>query len=571
MDTQSQKDAEFIQKTIGNYLKDHHWTVSMASKEFLWDQLAFSFFADSKPTFTKEQVEIIQKITDKCMKQINNSTDSVSFSLIFMYVEPESAQPGVLIPLVRFVQELDANTCFIDYTGREYKSWDDFISQSNEGCKSFYVPSNGQYTSDKDLHYLKTQLKDNYKKFQLRYDSENTPSNNHEDLKNAIVEDFKNISKTFKLNGSKLFKQKIRLWFYQYMIDFNVVKGITTSIKEQFPDPDEIKKLDMLLKGFKEVTGETRKYLGNALFIKDIQHILECSERFKKLTLSDEGFGLACGLELHSKTFVQLTEDEKNIILEPGKEIAERKTLGKNFKEVLKTYSFQFKIEIHKAEVNIKKLLKVEDYNNFLLKDKLLWENLKQFQIIRLHGVLKNSCKSDDTFIQLGITFAERLECQDFDQFIAALEYATKLLNDKINELREEYKKTRVRKTNHDLKIEGDKFIREHIDEFCNNFTELMLECDKHKNENLAFCDLMVAAYHYKKHAEEYSSRELTVKEYLDIARTILCKDDIEFVWSQDGCAKKYYVTDTSHGATAIRIDRADGKCMIASLMFKMK
>lgn len=52
---------------------------------------------------------------------------------------------------------MDENCCFIDYTGNNYNSWDDFVREI-----ILCYNSNGEYKSNEDLQFLKIQLKDNY-------------------------------------------------------------------------------------------------------------------------------------------------------------------------------------------------------------------------------------------------------------------------------------------------------------------------------------------------------------------------------------------------------------------------
>ncbi|XP_059169749.1 uncharacterized protein LOC131951377 [Physella acuta] len=571
MDEDRKQEAEFVHKYVGNYLKEFQWTVGQSSSPFLWEQLAFVFFGDTQPMFTTEQKESIENVTSTCLKLLEKTNDRLCISIVFKYIEIESTDAGVLIPLVRFKKEHDDNFHFIDYTGKVYSTWEEFVSQNSTGSKHMCVPANGVYNTNDDLRFLKIELKDNYKKYKFQYISDgNNQDFRDSDIVKMIKDDLQTISETCNSDGSRLFQEKIRILFCRHAVDSEVVEEIFASIREKFP----AEMLNVLLEGFKEVTGEPREVLGKAFFMKDSIHILKYSQQFRTVTLNGTELTMICGLNLHSKAFVQLTEDQKKLILHQA-DLREEKS----FKGLLKAYRFTLNAELEHAKECIKKALDVNDFNNFMLNNRRVWGELKTFQIIRLHELFTKHKREDRNkiYLQLGKIFAENLNCKSFDGFCAAFEYAAQLLHEIHCELRDKYRiETRgmhnvKKKSPAQLDQEASQYIQANIDRHCRDFKQLISDCKRYKNDSLNFGCSKLAAYHFRKHAKHYTSTEESereLKQYFEIAREVLSTKDLEFTWSQDGTVKRYEYRDEKFHA--IRIDKDDGTRLIATLIMKL-
>ncbi|XP_059171238.1 uncharacterized protein LOC131952535 [Physella acuta] len=588
-------------KTIETYIDTNQqwWEINQYSKDLLRDQLAFLFFADKKVIYTEEEIETLESVVTIVMTHDDKKLESVRVSLILRYDATIDNNVTVWSPIFRFKKLSSPKYYFMDNNMQVCEEID-----NNEyvyvciGYESLNETNGNSITSNtcvcfpgKNLRYPFALISNN-----PTCDDGKSPAIN--DLKKC----FNNLTSTTLNEKDETVKRLLPVLIFKFTINSTFLEDIIEALRTQL----ETKIVDALLEGYREVNGETQTELGNAYFIKDILHIVQHSNLFEKIKLTINSFlSISKFLTLQSKAFVQLSEEEKVGILNPDSN-------QQQLKVTLKKYRFFLDTELVKAEQKIsEELSKLE---KCLLNDLDLLKGLRPFQIIRLYKILRDTFLNfNNTFIDLGIEIAKLLGITTFEKLDAVMEFAATLLHEKSSELKEEDDKRaeatkqkineikkqvkdgiisedegRLQIKQENAKLNGHNFkkgeirckirykrferaseeLRKELKEICNRFVELTSEYTLFsQGEKFNFADPMLAVSHYKKHGKDYWKNGvkviLTFQRYLQMARKMLSRKDIESTWEQDGSIRSFKAENKNKTKIAVRKNN-----IIATLFF---
>jgi hypothetical protein len=174
--------------------------------------------------------------------------------------------------------------------------------------------------------------------------------------------------------------------------------------------------------------GKVREMHGNKEFIRDLKKIDNVNDFFKAFELTrGNQLNVNNELVLDGKAFLQMTEDERGIILEQTNKLKEGKINIQEFNENVQGIRRDYRIKLERE-----RLIALERLNEtfggnvkeFQVNGQKIFENLKAHEFDRIHDVMRNAGKNyDPDRIKFAKVMVEQMDCRNVTEYTAATEY----------------------------------------------------------------------------------------------------------------------------------------------------
>ncbi|CAF0733375.1 unnamed protein product [Brachionus calyciflorus] len=313
------------------------------------------------------------------------------------------------------------------------------------------------------------------------------------------------------------------------------------SMRNKLQDEASRKNFDNTLRNTKKQSGRMH---GSADFIRAVKHIDNKSEFFQALVIDGnvkakfnrEGLvNINKELIIHPRAFMQINETQRAEILMHSTDLLNKKITLVEFNakmaQIVKINRIAFENKRSTAYAKISKAFNNPNLKNVDINGKKIFENMKPHEIDRLDNVFENTGKKyNQKFLDVGIEFAKRAQCQNVSEFCAAFEYAIRQMEAEIKSSRNlnpyPSRPENVSAAEFYLKQTYDEFMNNNNNKFIelkNSFDLLQELCKQANNDGSPnFGNTMAAANHYDKHnifPTINPNNPLTVQEYFSIAR----------------------------------------------------
>jgi len=334
------------------------------------------------------------------------------------------------------------------------------------------------------------------------------------------------------------------------MVETSEADTIRKNILLELENEDERKIFDALFKHCQQVDEIT--------FVEELYKLTSIDERrnLRHYMKVEEGqFNIDNKLKLHPKAYLQMHEKQRRKLVELftrrlNGEIDEP-TLSDEVQTICTHNHLISERQRIKQRQEVSQALKVEDIEKAVIGGRKIFENIKPYEVQRVHNVFTQSCKKyNNDLINFGRAFADRMKCENSTEFCAATEYAARRLKEDVRT------------------HEKEKFKL-----ICDGFIDLKNRCQEYQTtvkHNRWFANLMVAANHYDKHTKfpEIQDSDMTLRQYFNLADTLtserMAVTSIVRTSTQDGSSLQCKFTCPS--AIAYTFSKPDGRSVIATL-----
>ncbi|XP_059167835.1 uncharacterized protein LOC131949840 [Physella acuta] len=539
-------NAKSTQELISKNVINQRWRFGKNDnlESVLKDQLTFILFSNRRCKYTDNEVKLLEQMAKTCSYFIkNNLCDSDTFvSIIYVCVKTNSDPPNnTLVPILRLNYPYGGveNIHFIDHTGRVYNTWGDFRSDNIFRGYTICYPETGEYTDNFEVSFGDWENCTKYihsdDLLKVEFSMRNQPTGVEQTgVEQTGVEQIEvleviNMSRGFITNldseHSNVFKMKFIKLMYKYTIDSTFVNTIINCLRDQCNE-EKAEIFDVLLNGFRCVTGQFREHLGNVYFIINIARIWQQSSSFEKLKLvrNKQLLHVKCTSQ---GTIIKHTKSENSDVgfTFDAKALVQ---IDEEFKDLTKDYLLHKYRWITDKTILIEmqeicELLKCPSIFSFTLNGNQIFNNIRPREIRTLHRVLladiKKKLRKD--YLNIGMEVVRLMDCQDVHEFCALYElfviYVRKTYENNVLEFLLD------KKRKHDLILEMKKVIE---------------KCAHEMKGKFKFGKLS-AATHFFKHSSDIDCFN-TEQKYFSLANEMTSKEDVPFHWSQDGSAKRY-------------------------------
>ena len=147
-------NARSSQQNYSNLLNDRVWEeydITSDEKQLLWNKIAF-VVCGFKEEYSKEDKETVQELLEKCIKY-GKKSDHVYIAFLFVCAY-QNKEEGIHVPLIRVMKndgKVSENSYFIDYIGRVYDDWSNFLNENIFDLWWLCVPKNGMYSDAEEV------------------------------------------------------------------------------------------------------------------------------------------------------------------------------------------------------------------------------------------------------------------------------------------------------------------------------------------------------------------------------------------------------------------------------------
>lgn len=398
----------------------------------------------------------------------------------------------------------------------------------------------------------------------------------------GVINSIYEVLKKDKVTALDVLQVSTSIFFFTHsFVTFKTASSIiknaqqTTLVAKRNSLPTENRAaFDHMLLSRKEMVepGKVRTMHGNKEFIRDLKRIDHLEEFFQHFEIvRDNHLSVNNELFINGKAFLQMTEQERSILIENSNALKNNKITEAQFStsvaSIKSKYRIHFERELERASQKIEEALGLT--------------GLSPYDTQRMDQVLSQSGKNyNPKCVEAAKTMADRMGCKDVSEITAATEYVIRRLDAQVSDLQKEnpnpVRPPRVKAKNFYFERVADAFLndREMQDNIVQEFQDLIRTCELEnaKNGNMQFKSAMVAANHYDKHSVfpklDPNNNNLPPESYFAIARE-MCSGPVENpIWVQDGSRLMCKFHSEKYGAVAVRYDNlSDGTSVIATLM----
>lgn len=413
-------------------------------------------------------------------------------------------------------------------------------------------------------------------------------------IANSVYE----LSKKDEVTGLDILQLSTSIFFFTHSaVNFKTASTIIKEAqnetimahRETLKSDDQKAVFDQMRQAKQEMVepGKLREMHGNKDFILELKVIENKQEFFSHFQLvQNQQVSVNGELVIHPKAFLQMTLEERTIILKNSNDLSNGKItieqFNKNVSGIRKEYRIHFETErinaVNKMENVFKNTLNVDSMTDVKVGGKNVFENMQPHEIDRMNQVFTQAGKNyDPTRIQVGMEMANQSGCTSVTEVAAAVEYYNRQLDNKVSALR----KQNPNPSRPPGMKAKDFYFKQVAKEFLNNpqvretavndFQTLRRNCDAVNTGHPRFGNSFAAANHYDKHPHFPKidpNNNISPKRYFEIA-TEMCGSPMKNPkWTQDGSSLTCKFTSEKYGAVAVRFDNlSNGTSVIATLM----